>query len=360
MKARVTLVLAPVLVLLLAAAGCDRARSDAQIAQDVQQKIQSDANLPNKQITVNANNGVVTLSGNVGTEMERLTAANDASQVEGVRTVVNNLQLAQTAAAAAPVESAPAPSYSAPSRRSAARPSANRPAYEPPAPVTPPAGSTVGQASSGIGQTAAAPRTPEVVQPVTIPVGTPIAIRMIDAVESDKNQPGDRFRATLDSPIMVDDQVIIPRGADIEGRVVELATAGHFKGRSQLALELSRLMVNGKTYQLQTNQWSKQGGSRGKRTAATVGGGAALGAIIGGLAGGGKGAAIGAAVGAGAGTGVQAATKSEQVRVPSETVLDFALEAPVTVTPASSIQRQGLSRRNEAPAEPNETNDDEN
>jgi hypothetical protein len=181
---------------------------------------------------------------------------------------------------------------------------------------------------------------------------------MIDSVESDKNQPGDRFRATLDSPVMVDDKTIIPRGADVEGRVVELASAGKFKGRSELALELSRLMVNGKTYQLQTNQWSKQGGSRGKRTAATVGGGAALGALIGGLAGGGKGAAIGAAVGAGAGTGVQAATKSDQVRVPSETVLDFALEAPVTVTPASSIQRQGLSRREPA-SEPTEYSDDE-
>jgi hypothetical protein len=46
------------------------------------------------------------------------------------------------------------------------------------------------------------------------------------------------------------------------------------------------------------------------------------------------------------------------VRVPSETVLDFALEAPVTVIPASNIQRQGLSRREPA-TEPTEYNDDE-
>ena len=357
MKARLILVVACVMALMLVAAGCDRARSDAQIAQEIQQKIQADANLPNKQISVNSANGVVTLSGTVGSEMERLAAANDASQVEGVRTVVNNLQVAQ-AAAPPPVESAPAPSYSAPARRTAAARAPSRPSYEPPARSEAPASSAVGQTSSGIGQSAAGNRAPAAPQPVTIPAGTPLAIRMIDSVESDKNQPGDRFRATLDAPVLVDDKVVIPRGADIEGRVVELATAGRFKGRSELALELSRLMLNGKTYQLQTSQWSKQGGSRGKRTAATVGGGAAVGALIGGLAGGGKGAAIGAAVGAGAGTGVQAATKGEQVRVPSETVLDFSLEAPVTVTPTSQVDRQGLSRRVE-PADPEEDVDDE-
>src|SRR5688572_26929136 len=148
MKARVTLVLAPVLLVLLAVAGCDRARSDAQIAQEIQQRIQADPNLPNKQITVNANNGVVTLSGSVGSEMERLSAANDASQVEGVRTVVNNLQVAQTAAAAPATEAAPAPSYSAPSRRAAPSRAASRPAYEPPARPQAQAGSPAGTSAA--------------------------------------------------------------------------------------------------------------------------------------------------------------------------------------------------------------------
>ncbi len=82
-----------------------------------------------------------------------------------------------------------------------------------------------------------------------------------------------------------------------------------------------------------------QGTGRGKRTAATVGGGAALGAIIGGIAGGGKGAAIGAGAGAAAGTGVQGVTKGQKVELPSETVLDFQLAQPVTVTPAATRNR---------------------
>jgi hypothetical protein len=167
--------------------------------------------------------------------------------------------------------------------------------------------------------------------PVEIPAGTTLSVRMLDPVDSDKNQVGDRFRATLDSPIVVDDRVAIPANADIEGRVVDLASAGHFKGKSQLALELTRVSYSGHTYSIATNQWTKEGGSRGKRTAATVGGGAALGAIIGAIAGGGKGAAIGAAAGAGAGTGVQAITKGEQIRVAPEQVLNFRLEQPVTV-----------------------------
>src|SRR6266404_6864726 len=95
MRAKHSLSLVVLLVLLLAAFGCTQLgmRSDAQIAGDVQGKINADQGLPNKQITIQSANGVVTLSGTVASEMERTTAANDASQVRGVKTVVNNLQV---------------------------------------------------------------------------------------------------------------------------------------------------------------------------------------------------------------------------------------------------------------------------
>ena len=64
--------------------------------------------------------------------------------------------------------------------------------------------------------------------------------------------------------------------------------------------------------------------------------------FIGALAGGGKGAAIGAAAGAGVGGGVQAATKSQQIKLPSETILNFTLQAPVTVMQSSGSDRQKL------------------
>jgi len=67
---------------------------------------------------------------------------------------------------------------------------------------------------------------------------------------------------------------------------------------------------------LRTSDYSEAGASRGNRTAATVGGGAALGAIIGAIAGGGTGAAVGAASGAAVGTGVQIMTKGQVIRIP--------------------------------------------
>ncbi len=327
------------LIALTALVACNRARNDAQIAGDVQQKINADANVPTKQITVSSNNGVVTLSGNVGSDMERAAAANDAAQIEGVRTVVNNLQVGSQQAQAAPpaVEQSPEPAYmpapAKPSPRRRATTSRGSGYHQPGVSPVQPAAPAIASAPAAQAAPAPPPR------PVTVPDGTTISIRMIDPVDSDRNQIGDRFRATLDTPITLNDQVIIPAGADVEGRVAELKTSGHFTGQSQIALELTSVSVNGRRYSVTTNQFSRQGSSRGKNTAAKVGGGAAVGAILGGIIGGGKGAAIGATVGAGAGTGVQAATKGEQIHIKPEQLLSFRLEAPLTVTPSNGVTR---------------------
>jgi hypothetical protein len=335
------------LLLVLAIAGCNRAHNDAQIAGDVVTRINSDANVPTKQITVTSNDGVVTLAGNVTSDAERNAAANDAAHAAGVKTVVNNLQVGATTAAAAPVEqpapeTAPAPEE--PARKPSARthrvarneshssgsttssmsnPTPSTPAVTTPAPTV----------------AAAPPPPPPPPKPVTIESGTTLSVRMIDAIDTARNQPGDTFRATLDSPITVDDKVIIPQGAEITGRVAELKTSGHFAGKPELALELTSVSMNGRKYTLHTDQYSREGSSRGKNTAAKVGGGAAIGSIIGAIAGGGKGAAIGGVVGAGAGGGVQAASKGQSVKVASEALLSFRLESPLTVTPVNSINR---------------------
>ncbi|HET6933863.1 MAG TPA: BON domain-containing protein, partial [Candidatus Angelobacter sp.] len=175
-------------------------------------------------------------------------------------------------------------------------------------------------------------------QPVSIPSGTQISIRLNQELNSETAQVGDTFRGSISSPVTVGDRTVIPTSADVEGRVVDVKSAGRFKGQSDLVIELTRLMMNGKSYPIATNQWSKQGSGRGKATAAKVGGGAAVGAILGGIFGGGKGAAIGAAAGAGAGTGVSAATKGQQIVLKPETVLNFQLQNSISVTPGASRQ----------------------
>ena len=167
---------------------------------------------------------------------------------------------------------------------------------------------------------------------ITVPMGTRLVVRTIDAIDSSKNRVGDKFQASLEQPLYVDEMLVAPRGADVYGRLEEAKEAGHIQGKSQLKLSLTGIVINGQTVPLSTGDYEVSGKSRGANTAKKVGGGAAVGAVIGAIAGGGKGAAIGAGVGAGAGTAVQVMTKGEEVHVPSETLLEFALDQPLTVS----------------------------
>ena len=165
---------------------------------------------------------------------------------------------------------------------------------------------------------------------ITVPAGTKLLVRTIDAIDSDKNQIGDKFQASLEEPLVVADSVLAPKGTTVYGRLEQVKAAGQLSGKSELRLSLTGIVVKGQTVALTTGEYSLSGDSRSASTAKRVGGGAALGAVIGALAGGGKGAAIGAGIGAGAGTAVQVMTKGEQVHVPSETLLEFTLDQPVT------------------------------
>jgi len=167
----------------------------------------------------------------------------------------------------------------------------------------------------------------------TLPAGQPMMIRMIDSVDSSKNHVGDIFHASLETDLNVSGVLVARRGSDVYGRLASSDEGGKFSGKSELQLELTRLVIDGKDYPLVSSDYNLQGKGRGGDTAKKVGGGAVLGAIIGGIAAGGKGAAIGAAAGGGAGAGVQILTKGQQVKVPSETLLEFRLQQPATVTP---------------------------
>jgi len=166
---------------------------------------------------------------------------------------------------------------------------------------------------------------------VTLPVSTPLTIRTTADIDTDRNRVGDVFEATLENPLVSGNQTVAARGATVKGRIAYAKESGKLTGQSQLVLELTDLVINGKSYMLRTSDYTEVGSSRGKRTAATVGGTAALGTIIGAIAGGGKGAAIGAASGAAVGTGVQVVTRGQVLKIPAETILEFRLEAPLTI-----------------------------
>ncbi len=167
---------------------------------------------------------------------------------------------------------------------------------------------------------------------ITLPAGQPLLVRMIDEVDSKHNQVGDVFHASLETDLAVNDVLVAPRGSDIYGRLEYAKEAGHLSGSAELQLELTRIVIDNLEYNIVSRDYTLRGRGRGGDTAKKVGGGAVAGAIIGAIAGGGTGAAIGAGVGSAAGAGVQVFTRGHEVRVPSETLLEFRLEQPVTVT----------------------------
>ena len=337
--------------------GCSSKPNDAKISSDIQSKFSQDSGLASKQLKVEAENGTVTLAGTVDNDAQREAAGRQAASVAGVKTVINNLQVGNASMAAATeatpeatttakASSSSAPPAAKPKAGSAKKSSKSRTSDDSNA-ADNAADSSIASQMSGGRQPEAADQTPPAAEntatqappPPTpkkliIDQGTQVTVRLIDPIDSEKNQTGDTFHATLNAALSSDGEQAVPAGVELVGHLVSVKSAGKFAGQSEVVLQLDSLSSSGKTYSLQTDQYKKTGSSRGKNTAEKVGGGAAIGSIIGAIAGGGKGAAIGAAAGAGVGGGVQAATKGQQIKLPSETVLNFTLQAPITVVQA--------------------------
>jgi len=331
MRARASVYLGLALWLVIAiAVGCSKAPNDNQITSDIQSKFASDSGLQGKQLIIQSANGTVTLSGAVDSDSQRQAAANYAASEAGVKQVINNLQVG-SAGAMARAERARQPKEPIAPKKQHERHKADDSmssdqdsqsmAQMQPLPAAAPVTSAPPPA----------PAPPPPPPKVTIPSGTSLSVRLVDSIDSERNQVGDSFHATLNHPITIDGDVVVPSGSDVAGHLADVKSAGKFAGQSLVALQLDTITSGGKTYNVQTDQYKKQGSSRGKNTAEKVGAGAGIGALIGALAGGGKGAAIGAAAGGGVGGGVQAATKGQQIKLPSETILTFTLQSPVTV-----------------------------
>ena len=194
----------------------------------------------------------------------------------------------------------------------------------------PAAGQNAGESKAPVARAEKA--KPVEAEPVVIPSGTVITVRLSQAVGSKISNSGDTFTGTVADAIESNGKTVIPAGAPAEGTVTEAVPLGRFKGGARLRLNLSSVTVDGKPHQVQTSALSFQQTGKGKRTAGMIGGGAGLGAIIGGIAGGGKGAAIGALAGAGAGTAGTAFTGNKDIALPAESAVRFKLEQPLQVT----------------------------
>ena len=274
----------PVIPLLLLTAligflpGCSHRVNDEAMARDIQGKISSDPDTRDSQVSVAAKDGKVTLSGTAKSPAAQQRIGQIAREEPGARGVDDQTTVEPYAQALNPVEQ-PKP------------------------------------------------------QPIVIPAGTVLVVTTSQALSSKTSHAGQTFLGTLAQPVSVEGHTALSKGATVSGRVVTAKAKGKIKGEGELALALKSVSTKGQTYPIETNVLSSTVKGKGKRTAATTGGGAAGGALIGGLAGGGKGAGIGALVGAGAGFIGGTLTGNKQIEIPAESALSFTLAAPLTLPP---------------------------
>jgi hypothetical protein len=263
---------------------CSKHANDETISKDIQTKVSADPDTKDSQVNVAAKDGKVTLTGNVSSPAAQQKLEQIAREEPGAVGVDD---------------------------QTAVQPQAMQAAAPPPPPVE-------------------APKPPE---PIVVPAGTVLTVITGQSLSSKTSTTGQAFIATLAQPVGAGGRTALPKGATVSGTVVTAKAKGKIKGEGQLDLVLTSVSVRGHTYPIKTNLLSSTEKGKGKRTAATTGGGAAGGALIGGIAGGGKGAGIGALVGAGAGLVGGAFTGNKQIELPAESALSFTLTSSLTLPP---------------------------
>ena len=179
-------------------------------------------------------------------------------------------------------------------------------------------------------------------QAVDVPAGATLQLRMNEGIDSRHVQVGSPFSGTVIRDVVAGGFVAIPRGATVQGTVVDATHGGTLKGHASLALQLTQVTFGGRAYPLTSNVWEQNGPDKTGRTIGSAVGLGVVGALIGGVAGGGAGAAIGAGAGGAAGIGASAASGNPQAFLPPESVIAFQLTQPITVTTVSQAEMERL------------------
>lgn len=354
---------------------------DAQIESNVLRALASAPELSTQNIQSSTVYGVVTLSGNVHDEAMRTKAENLVARAAGVKKVVDQLALGDTPP---PSEAANLPQNGSDQQAMNQSPDPNANQTAPPAGQVLLSDGTYGPAPDGSG---AAPQQAQDQAPpppqnggqsgpppaqrrpiyngygpgapppdgrgvpggqqagldVTVPAGSVLRIRINRGLDSQHIQPGAYFDGTVLTDVVAGGAVAIPRGATVQGTVVDAKKAGVFKGEGELALQITGLTLGGNTYPVTSEVWTREGKDKTAGTVNRTAGGAALGAVFGALAGGGTGAAIGAGVGGGLGLGSAAGGPRGQIIVPPESVLTFRTAQPSVVKTVSEAEMARLS-----------------
>ncbi|MDE1161594.1 MAG: BON domain-containing protein [Acidobacteriaceae bacterium] len=375
MTIRANVLAGAILVSAVAASGAQTKTNvpDAQVEASVLKALAGAPELSSQNIQTSTTYGVVTLSGNVHDEAMRSKAENLVARVEGVKKVVDEMALGDTPAAngdtaaaanapSVPVDAqgqplqsqadgsyAPEPPQQDADAGYATTPSTD-PAYSSGYPEQPAGAPPVRRPLDNGGPNGyynGAPQGPQAGQvagrPVTVPPGALLQVRIDRGIDSNHIAPGTPFSGMVLNDVIGSNAVAIPRGAQVNGVVIDAKKTKELSGKGQLALQVNSVVLGGQVYPLQTTVWYRIGRDK---TGSTVGhaiGLGAVGALFGAAIGGGAGAAIGAGVGATAGVAASAASGGGRVLVAPEAILTFHTDAPAEVRTVSQAEMQRLS-----------------
>ncbi len=335
---------------------------DAAVEANVLKALAAVPDLANQPMTTTTVYGVVTLSGTVETEALRDEAETIVSKTVGVKKVIDEMTLAgesasaQTQVASAPgaaaangvAESAAAASQgtqpgSAPIVQGAA---ANANASTPQASSATQAqrGSMLPQQQGYTGTAQSQYGAQEAGDVVTVPSGAMLRVRVNETLDSARVKPGERFDGVVANDVVADGAVAIPRGAAVEGTVVDVKKSGILSGRGELSLQLTQVTMGGKSYPILTDVWTHNGRDKTTQTVNSTAVGGVIGALFGAMTGGGAVAAVGAGLGGAMGMGSSAAAGGGQVYVPAEGLLSFRLAQSTTVATVSQEEMDRLAQ----------------
>lgn len=362
----------------LTSMNAQNALPDAQIESNVLRALASAPELSTQNIQSSTVYGVVTLTGNVHDEAMRTKAENLAARAAGVKRVIDELVLGDTPP---PAEASNVPQNGSEQQAMSQAPDATPGQPNPPAGQVLLSDGTYGPAPDGSG---AAPAPQQAQNPapaqnagpygppqqrrpmynsygapprdgrgvpggqqagleVSVPAGSVLRIRINRGLDSQHTQPGTNFDGTVLTDVVAGGAVAIPRGATVQGIVVDAKKAGVFKGEGELALQITALTLGGNVFPMTSEVWTREGKDKTAGTVNRTAGGAALGAVFGALAGGGTGAAIGAGVGGGLGLGSAASGPRGQILIAPESVLTFRTSQPSVLRTVSEAEMARLS-----------------
>ena len=336
---------------------------DAQVEANVLKALAAAPDLANQAMTTTSVYGVVTLSGSVQTEALRVEAETIVSKTKGVQKVVDEMTLGEESALAQP------------GQEPAASMVEGSPDSDNTAPASQPVGTENGQPNGG--QQASAPgyapgygqQQPGYAQQprgyaqqprgyaappvyggqeagiaVTVPAGALVRMRINQTLNSANAKPGETFDGIVVNDVVAGGAVAIPRGATVQGTVMDAKKSGALAGRGELSLQLTQVTLGGISYPIVSDVWGHNTGDKTVQTVNHTAAGAVVGALIGAAVGGGKGAAIGAGAGGALGLGSAAASPSGEVFIPSEGLLTFHLAQPATLSTVSQAEMDRLGQ----------------